>query len=209
MSEKSEPNEKAKVPSTKPFWPWIFASPFVIVLCEYLAVAPLGAQFFLWFSLIFVIGFLPAAFAIIALPFAAIFSKHRKASLVWWLAAAVYLPLSAGGFILGKDIRMAAFHNLSVKSVPLVNAIHNYSDDKGHPPTSLDDLVPDYLDEIPKTRMMAYSKYRYLVGESANRYEDNPWVLEVFTPSGGINFDKFMYFPLQNYPQHGHGGAFE
>ncbi len=37
-------------------------------------------------------------------------------------------------------------------------------------------------------------------------HDNNPWVLIVHTPSGGINFDQFMYFPLQNYPESGYGG---
>jgi hypothetical protein len=46
---------------------------------------------------------------------------------------------------------------------------------------------------------MPYPDYQYYVGTNAARYGSNPWVLVVHTPSGGINFDQFMYFPLQNY----------
>lgn len=57
--------------------------------------------------------------------------------------------------------------------------------------------------------MRAYPKFEYVAGEKAKSYGDNPWVLYVFTPSGGINFDQFMYFPKQNYPKHGYGGWLE
>jgi hypothetical protein len=33
--------------------------------------------------------------------------------------------------------------------------------------------------------------------------------LVVFTPSGAINFDQFMYFPNRNYPEQGFGGWIE
>ena len=55
----------------------------------------------------------------------------------------------------------------------------------------------------------AYPEYQYFVGEKAASYEGNPWVLYIFTPAGGINFDSFMYFPRQNYPDHGYGGSLE
>jgi hypothetical protein len=55
--------------------------------------------------------------------------------------------------------------------------------------------------------MRAYPEYRYT--PNATNYEGNPWVITVFTPSGGINFDQFMYFPLTNYPKTGYGGWLE
>ena len=43
----------------------------------------------------------------------------------------------------------------------------------------------------------------------AKNWDDNPWVLVVFTPGGGINFDRMLYFPKQNYPRSGYGGGIE
>ncbi len=58
--------------------------------------------------------------------------------------------------------------------------------------------------------MMAYSQYRYLAGdETEKQYQGNPWILRVYTPSGGINFDEMLYFPNQNYPKQGYGGTLE
>lgn len=59
------------------------------------------------------------------------------------------------------------------------------------------------------TGMAAYPQYEYHTGARAAQYDGNPWVLVVFTPSGGINFDEFLYFPLQNYPRSGYGGSLE
>ena len=196
-------------PATKQWWPWIFASPFVIVLFEYLAIAPIGAQIFLWFELPFILALLAASIAVLVLPFLMFARRLRKSALAWLLASLCFLPLAFGGFILGKKVRSSAFHDLAERSAPLVSAISRYTDDHGSPPQTLNELVPDYLSETPKTGIMAYSEYRYEVGEDAERYEGNPWVLRVFTPSGGINFDEFMYFPLQNYPERGYGGSFE
>ena len=57
--------------------------------------------------------------------------------------------------------------------------------------------------------MAAYPKFEFVAGQKALDYHENPWVLCVFTPSGGINFDQFMYFPKQNYPETGYGGWLE
>lgn len=68
-------------------------------------------------------------------------------------------------------------------------------------------LCPSFY-RLFQTPACAYPNYEYHVGKPAGCFE-NPWVLVVFTPSGGINFDQFMYFPLQNYPEHGYGGWLE
>ena len=99
---------------------------------------------------------------------------------------------------------MDAFHQLAERSKPLVAAIHAYEQKHGHPPETLQALVPEYIPSVPSTGMGAYPKYDYLVGTT--NWNGNPWVLVVFTPSGGINFDQFMYFPLTNYPATGYGG---
>jgi hypothetical protein len=88
-----------------------------------------------------------------------------------------------------------------------VAAIRAYDIAQGRPPASLADIVPTHLSAVPRTGIMAYPNYRYYVGPEAQRYDKNPWVLVIHTPSGGINFDQFMYFPLQNYPQQGYGGS--
>ena len=181
----------------------------MIALFHYLAIAPVGSQIFLWFGLFFDWAFLAACIAVVVLPFLLFSRKRRKTAFAWWLLSACYLPLAMGGFILGARIRAAAFRDLATRSAPLVAAIHQYAADHQTPPESLDRLVPNYLREIPGTGIMAYPEYRYETGEVAKRYEGNPWILRVSTPSGGINFDEFLYFPLQNYPDRGHGGSFE
>jgi hypothetical protein len=59
-------------------------------------------------------------------------------------------------------------------------------------------------------RLAAYPKYEYVTGDRAlENYDGNPWAVWVDTPSGGINWDIFLYYPRQNYPQRGHGGSLE
>jgi hypothetical protein len=104
------------------------------------------------------------------------------------------------------SIRNDAFHRLAQRSNGLVTAIKNYERSRESPPPDLGALVPEFLDAVPGTSMAAYPEYQYLAGAMAARFEQNPWILVVPAPSGGINFDEFLYFPLQNYPQQGYGG---
>ncbi|MEO7297856.1 MAG: hypothetical protein ABI042_04690 [Verrucomicrobiota bacterium] len=91
----------------------------------------------------------------------------------------------------------------------MVEAVKKYEQTYGNPPESLEALIPKFLLQVPTTEMGAYPKYEYVVGDQAKRFEGNPWALYVFTPAAGINFDQFMYFPLQNYPKKGYGGWLE
>ena len=54
-----------------------------------------------------------------------------------------------------------------------------------------------------------YPEYRYTVGLTARSRWSNDWVLHVNTPSGGINFDEFVYFPNGSYPDRDRGGWYE
>ncbi len=84
--------------------------------------------------------------------------------------------------------------------MPLVNAIKQFEVQRGHPPATLEDLVPDFLPEIPKTGMKAYPDYQYYVGKTARQWGGNPWMLIVSTPSApSFSFDRFVYFPRQDY----------
>jgi hypothetical protein len=59
--------------------------------------------------------------------------------------------------------RQWAFSALAERSRPIVSAIQAYAREHGHPPQSLNDLVPRQLDRIPSTRMPAYPAYEYSV----------------------------------------------
>ena len=163
----------------------------LLPLAEFLTVAPFGSSAFLSAQMVIV---LPAVVALLALPIAPFFLLSRKTR-------------SAGAILrIGQHIRMDAFAKLSVRGAELVSSIEQYEQANGAPPSALEDLVPAFLAEVPGTGMGAYPDFRYMSGEEAASYAGNPWVLTVFTPSGGINFDQFIYFPLQNYPDKGFGG---
>ena len=99
--------------------------------------------------------------------------------------------------------------NLAQRSRPLVKAILSFETKYGKPPEQLEQLVPDFLSAVPNTGIGAYPTYEYTTIADKAVYEGNPWILKVQTPSGGINWDMFMYFPKQNYPKTGYGGMLE
>jgi hypothetical protein len=191
----------------KKTWPWIWSSLPVLVLLQYQAVAPVGHWSLLFVELPYFLGILASAMAVVVLPFLLLRRGSRMLVFAWLIAAMAYLALAVGGLIVGSCVRSWGFGRLAARSAPLVSAIRAYADANGHPPSALGELVPEYLPRVPQTGIMAYPDYQYCVGSEAARYDTNPWVLVVHTPSGGINFDQFMYFPLQNYPTRGYGGS--
>ena len=123
------------------------------------------------------------------------------------------LPLIVGVLSLAKkpaDIRAKAFYCLAQRTDPLIQAIKSYESANNKPPSNLSDLVPDYLPSIPTTQMRVYPEFKYESGPDVGaRWHGNPWVLYVETSRGFCNWDLFLYFPKQNYPEYGYGGRIE
>jgi hypothetical protein len=121
------------------------------------------------------------------------------------MALTVAIPLMP----LAGTVRMRGFHQLASRSAPLAHALAAYTTDHGSPPETLNALIPDYIQEIPSTGMGAYPTYQYVAGDEARKWNDNPWVLFVETSRGLLNWDMFIYFPMQKYPATGYGGSLE
>jgi hypothetical protein len=148
--------------------------------------------------------------AIVAIPVAfGLILCGRPRAVLYLLSAICVVGTIFSGFAIGRKWRMEAFHALAERSMPLVAAIREYETQRGEPPHRLDDLVPQFLPTVPSTGMGGYPSYNYFVGAEADEYGGNPWALEVFTPGPGINFDCFIYYPDQNYPETGFGGSLE
>jgi hypothetical protein len=202
----------------KPLWKqvglvaiWSAAIHGSMLAAEWYAVSPVGYGGVLFLS-VATFAILPLCAALLTVPVGAIglaWQRTRRHSATLLLCALVYLPFGYAYFVLGHDIRMGGFEHLAARSRPLVQAIRDYSAATGHPPASLDDLVPQYLPAVPGTGMPCYPRYEYSADHPPDRWDGNPWVLYVHTTSGVLGFDMFMYFPLQNYPKQGYGGGLE
>ncbi|MBL7645469.1 MAG: hypothetical protein JNK74_04685 [Candidatus Hydrogenedentes bacterium] len=128
-----------------------------------------------------------------------LFAKLRALGLRLLLLSVIYLATGTALRSAANTIRTVSFHSLAERSMPLVEAVTAFEKAKGHPPKSLEELVPQYLDSVPSTGLAAYPKYELHMGNESSIWKGNPWVLCV--PVGrGLNFDLFLYFPNQNYP---------
>lgn len=137
------------------------------------------------------------------------FPKLRSAALAVFIGTGVLVTLSIASLKSADNIRIKGFERLAQEAAPLVETIHVYHDYFGHPPKSLEELEvvfpPNHAikgDELPE--------FQYVQGELAReRYHGNPWVLILETPTGPLRWDRFIYYPLQNYPPLASGGWFE
>lgn len=180
------------------------------VLTEWLQVAHHGTN--IGMAVAVLLSFCIFA-AFLAIPVFAILLIMRQTRR--WAATllAAALSLIVGFLSLAKkpaDTRTKAFHNLAQRTVPLVLAITAYESDHKKLPASLADLVPDYLPSVPTTQMSVYPEFKYESGSHVgDKWHGNPWVLYVETSRGYCNWDMFIYFPKQNYPEYGYGGKIE
>jgi ABC-type transport system involved in multi-copper enzyme maturation permease subunit len=182
----------------------------LVLLAHYYAVSANGSDILLWYTVPLVFPLLIALVAVVmSLPFFLFRSKRKEATYVF-AAAAVYLAIGILCISIGSVVRIRGFERLADRSRPLIAAVRRFEAENRRPPASLAELVPNYLAAIPNTGMAAYPKYEYVTGDRAlENYDGNPWAVWVETPSGGINWDIFLYYPRQNYPQSGHGGSLE
>jgi hypothetical protein len=176
------------------------------LLAEYAAVSPHGTDLLLWLRLPLVAPCLLVPLVVPASLVGLLFRKQRPLSAALLVGTLLFASLSIIAMRQGGRIRTAGFERLAERSRPLIQAIEAYARDRGDPPANLEHLVPEYLPAVPKTGMAAYPEYEYFAGSIAVERYGQPWVLSVFCPSGGINFDQFLYFPDGDYPEQGHGG---
>lgn len=150
--------------------------------------------------------------ALLAIPFSLIAlvmgNKSHITFMILWCCI-VYVFISFIILRMTGDVRLNEFQRLAIRSSPLIKAISFYTNDKGHPPEKLDDLVPQYLPRIPTTGIGAYPNYTYEVVKDDKEWYGNSWVVYIETPRNPFNWDKFIFFPNQNYPKRGFGGYLE
>ena len=178
-----------------------------IPAAEWMALARYGSREFLWLWFALCFPALAAVPIFLASLVGLAFRRVRRHSAALALCSVAYFVAFILSFRVADSVRMSAFHRLAERSKPLVTAVRAFEQKHGHAPESLQTLVPEFIPSVPSTGMGAYPEYLY--STASTNYEGNPWVLTVFTPQGGINFDQFMYFPLTNYPKTGYGGWLE
>lgn len=94
-----------------------------------------------------------------------------------------------------------AFVALADRSKPLVVAIEKFESEKGHPPQSLRALVPEYIPEVPWTRIGSSPTYDYRTPPSGDFLTGN-WYLGInVSDSGLMDWDTFFYDPKRLYDE--------
>jgi hypothetical protein len=94
-------------------------------------------------------------------------------------------------------VRREGFVRLAQRSRPLVTAIRQFETKYGNPPDELSQLVPEFLNEVPKTGIGAYPEYEYQALPDKDIYRDNPWMISVRAGMPAMSWDLFLYFPKQ------------
>lgn len=131
-------------------------------IVSYSAWRPFGVEAFLALSTYaLLLTMLGATF----LPFAAVlglFFKKLRESALALLAASVtcVLVLLAVSRVLAS-VDEAGLNALILRGKPIVEATLRYERERGHPPTTLQELVPDYLPSVPPTGSGAFPTWRY------------------------------------------------
>ena len=186
-------------------------SPLVYVpFANWMAIVRHGTSLFLWGQAIYGAALVAAVLTLPVALVSLVFRRTRRKAFLGLSLSVLFLICCTAGIVMGERIRMSGMAGATERARPLVTAIERYERDRGEPPPALEVLVPEFLSAIPSTGLGAYPEFDYFVGEKAEqRFAGNPWVLSIFTPSGGINFDQMLYFPRSNYADWEHGNAVE
>jgi len=137
-------------------------------------------------------------------------SRSRRSGSVVILSTVVFLACFAVGDRAALAVRTGAFRDLATRLEAVIEAVGRFEAVHHRLPRDLSELVPHFLPDAPSTGMGGYPKLRYESGDETRRgFFGNSWVLYLNCPSAPINFDTFIYLPLQNYPGRGLGGYLE
>ena len=151
------------------------------------------------------VGGCAVAFTIAALPLL-LARSYRSGAAAIVVFAGTLSVLFVITLWVANDVRMYGFHLAAKRAEPLIMAIEKHVANKGTPPTTLEQLVPTYIAAIPS----GLPPLEIQSGpDTRKRYHGNDWVLSASVPWGFLNFDLFLYFPNQRYPESAYGGSLE
>jgi hypothetical protein len=115
---------------------------------------------------------------------------------------AIMLGVLLGGLAglqAGTAMRMKAYELAGDRAAVLVSAIERYIEITGAPPERLEQLVPALVETIPA----GLPPLEMVTDEAALKgFYGNQWAL-LFKAGSGLNWDRLVYLPRQNYEQVG------
>jgi hypothetical protein len=162
------------------------------------------------FTVFFCLAALPTSVYFVA---TSIIYRNNDGELVRRISMALsclcFIGLSILAFKSANSLRHQAFVQASRVGDRVVQAIARYRNDKSEYPDRLDRLIPGYLEEIPYTGMIAYPDFLYLKDTNDIQTKPGSYELRIDCTSGGINFDRFIYWPSETYPDRIQGNRVE
>ena len=188
----------------------LFFGPFGIELIMALQVAPVSflapvATALLSLSFVFPLVWLAIALASPILAIAAAFKTKFRIYLttfiIVWLVSWLSVPLAWSL----KGIRNPGLKRMAQQAKPLIEAIESFHEKQGRYPEDLSELVPKFLPKIPSTGASGYREFKYSFANDRSLFQR--YELLVRTPTGGINWDVFVFWPEKNYPTNMYGGS--
>lgn len=98
------------------------------------------------------------------------------------------------------EYRFRRFEDASRVGDRIVAALAKHREDQRHYPEELEGLTPEYLASIPGTGLIGYPTFRYRRDYHDIEHRPGEYELRINCPSGGINFDRLIYWPAEEYP---------
>jgi hypothetical protein len=212
---------KGAVPmfENKQIWVWVVLLPMLTFLCESVCIwsTPrfLGsvAQPLLTISGLTKFAVVAAVPASVYFAVTSVIYRKTKGELVRRssksLACICFVGLSIVAFGSSMLVRHRAFVHASLVGDRIVQALTRYRNDRGEYPEHLKQLVPDFIGNVPYTGMIGYPEFSYKNGYNDIQINPDGYELRINCSSGGINFDRFIYWPSETYPERIQGNGVE
>lgn len=196
--------------NAKNLWVCVVVSPLLFYLCQTMCVwewpRALGELAFslMTLSVVLVLPILASPFVVIYYVVDAFLHRkevrHRNQSLSSAGAWVSFVVLSGVAIVHGNQTRLANFARATHPGTLIIQALTNFQKDHGQYPDELAELVPKYLNSIPYTGLIAYPEFRYTKARNDLEVRQGQYELRINCSSGGINFDRFIYWPSETYP---------
>lgn len=97
------------------------------------------------------------------------------------------------------SLRYLAFACAAQRGEPIIVALAQYRAKTGTYPDSLDALIGEYLPAIPSTGLIGYPRFEYQNDRHNNRPFPGEYDLRIPCPMSLLNFDRFIYWPSEEY----------
>jgi hypothetical protein len=140
--------------------------------------------------------------SLISLGWALVSRRRRQA----WFVVFGTLPcgaLAVPVFIGAHSVHTAALQAAALRTLPVVTAVEAFARDHGRPPQSLAELVPTYLERIPKR----IPPIRVVQGpEAQQEFAGNPWALVMEINDPPVHEHVLVYVPSGNVSGVRYGG---